>query len=93
MLNNLKLFNMKERVNFTSQGLGNIEIWDDLINNFQIIEESIEWDRLLRSSFQKRVLYWTTQNCFPNYSYKCNHFEIWYKINEDGSLRITDIKF
>ena len=40
MINNLKLFIMREKVNFTSKGLGNIEIWDDLINNFQIIEES-----------------------------------------------------
>lgn len=84
---------MKEKVNFTSQGLGNIEIWDDLINNFQIIEESIEWKSLHRSIFHKRVHYWTNQRCFPNYSYKCNHFEIWYKINEEGNLRITEIKF
>ena len=93
MINNLKLFIMKEKVNLKSKGLGNIEIWDDLINNFQIIEESNEWNRLHVGIFQKRVLYWTTQMCFPNYSYKTNHFEIWYKINEDGILRITDIKF
>ena len=93
MINNLKLFIMREKVNFTSKGLGNIEIWNDLINNFQIIDKSIEWSNLHRSIFQKRVLYWTNQKCFPNYSYKCNHFEIWYKINQDGGLRITDIKF
>lgn len=84
---------MREKVNFTSKGLGDIEIWDDLIIYFQIIEESSKWERLHRSLFQKRVLYWKTQMSFPNYSYKTNHFEIWYKINEDGSLRITDIRF
>ena len=93
MINNLKLFIMREKVNFTSKGLGNIEIWNDLINNFQIIDKSIEWSNLHRSIFQKRVLYWTNQKCFPNYSYKCKHFEIVYKISQDGGLRITDIKF
>jgi hypothetical protein len=93
MINNLKLFIMREKVNFTSKGLVNIEIWDDLINNFQIIEESNEWNRLHGGIFQNRVLYWTTQMSFPNYSYKCNHFEIWYKFDQDGGLRITDIKF
>lgn len=84
---------MREKVNFKSKGLGNIEMWNDLVKNFQIIEESFEWGRLHRSLFPKRVLYWKTQKCFPNYSYKCKHFEIWYKINEDGSLGINDIKF
>jgi hypothetical protein len=84
---------MREKVNFTSKGLGNIEIWDDLIKDFKIIEESLEWNRFHRSLFQKRVLYWSTKMCFPNYSYKCKHFEIWYKIEQDGFLIVTEVKF
>jgi hypothetical protein len=84
---------MREKVNFKCKGLGNIEIWEDQIKNLQTIEESNEWSNLHGGMFQSRVNFWTTKMLYPNYSYRCKHFEIHYKINEEGSLRITDVKF
>lgn len=84
---------MRERVNFKSKDLGNIEIWRDLTKNFQTVEESKEWNRLHGGIFQKRVDHWKTKMCYPNYSYKCRYFEILYKIDEEGFVRITDVKF
>jgi hypothetical protein len=84
---------MKQKVNFISKDLGLIEIWDDQIKKLQIIEDSKEWYNLHGIVFQSRVNYWKTKMCSPNYSYKCKHFEIHYKINEEGFIRITEVKF
>lgn len=84
---------MREKVNFISKDLGIIEMWDSQVEKFQVIQDSKEWDNLHGGIFQNRVNYWKTRMCSPNYSYKCKHFEIHYKINEEGFLRITEVKF
>lgn len=35
---------MREEVDFTCKGFGDIEMWDDFINNFRIFEESFGWN-------------------------------------------------
>ena len=93
MINNLKIFIMREKVNFISKSLGIILIWDDQIKNFQIIEDSSVWNIYHRKMFQDRINYWRSEIHNSNHSYKCKQFEIHYNFDTEGFLTITDIKF
>lgn len=84
---------MREKVKFISKSLGIIEILNDQIKNFQIIENSNVWNNYHRIMFQSRVNYWKSEIHHSNHSYKCKHFEIHYNFDKEGFLTITDIKF